>query len=131
MWEALEDTAQPGSSGNVVPAAVFVALEISSGHPWEGDMTDSGTWGDRRALITARSPTMLQGWSSNAFTTVAREEPHSTSVRRLGSLMGCLQTPFTFAVWQCSGAWRQHPRFAWEILALEADFSGWNLETKA
>lgn len=48
-----------------------------------------------------------------------------------GDVTGHLQKPFPYAIWKCSGAQRQHPGFAWEILALEADFSGWNLETKA
>lgn len=80
----------------VVPAAAFIATEISSGHPWEGD---------RQTVITARSPATPQGWSSKVVETAAGEEPHSMRGRRLGSLAGYLQIPFTYVVWQCSGAW--------------------------
>lgn len=74
---------------------------------------------------------ILQGWSSSALTTAAREEPHSMGGRRLGSLTGCLQIPFTYAVWQCRGAETQNPGFAWTILAMKADFSGWDLDAEA
>ena len=53
----------------MVPAAVFIAFEISGGHPWEGDMADSCAQDDRPMLLTARFPSRLQGWSSSALAT--------------------------------------------------------------
>ena len=60
----------------------IIALEISGGHPWVGDMTDSGPRDDRPTLVTARSPTTLQDWSGSALATAAREEPHGPGGRR-------------------------------------------------
>lgn len=56
----------------VVLAAGFVALEISGRHPQEGDMTDIRAQGDRQALISARSTSMLQDWGSKFLTTSVR-----------------------------------------------------------
>lgn len=92
---------------------MLIALEISGGHPWVGDMTESGAWDDGPALITARCPSTHHSWSGSALTTTAREEPQGSGSRRF--LAGSWDVCRHFSLLQ-SGSAVVHGGRVWALL---------------